>query len=364
MPGVMEGYNRWLSLNTGTSIAYGSYGTVDSAFNVTSGPWNRTAERTPDTDEYTGYEEDTSSGTGRVLAVSVQGDIAGRATPHILAILGAAALGSWSSATAGTLGTAATAYKHRIFPIKGTVGTQGAGTLPALMVCESLSGATDFEFDYRSCMVNTFSISASKKNWVQYTASLVGDGNFRASTVAKSAVVSEAYLKAGDVTLFLGTALAATMTQSKATADVTGTAYGSAINVTGKVIDFKWDINNNLPLDEGYAMNSGTTRGNNDRGVRTQALTITMELHSSAQLALLESQKTMAAELECFNELIESNAYYGFNLGWPKLSMLTCVPSGGPREKMKVAMTFHVGEDTTKGSVLLDIYNTRSAYLQ
>ncbi len=72
----------------------------------------------------------------------------------------------------------------------------------------------------------------------------------------------------------------------------------------------------------------------------------------------------MALEIECYNNLIESNAYYGFNLGFPQLVVLSAVPSGAPGDKMTMTWEFQVQEDTTQGSVLLDVYNTRSAYLQ
>lgn len=365
MPGPMVGYNRRIGFNTGTAVAYGSYGTADTLFNVTSGPWTPMIERLPDTDEYTGYEEDTSGGTARVIAESIGGPIGGRATPHILAALACAALGTWSSGTAGTLGTAATAYRHRIRPKKGTAGTQGMGTLPVLTVYETLSGATDLQYAYRDSMVNSFSIQGSRKSWITYSAELIGSGVVRADVETLPGTVAESYLKAGDVVIFLGTTLAGTPVQSKtAPGDITGTAYGTAIAITGKVQSFEWSYNNNLETDDGYGMNSGTTRDHLYRGPRTQTLNLTMELHDIGQISLLRNQKTLALELEAFNELIESNVYYGFNLGFPRLHVLTAVPSGGPREKMTIAFTFNVGEDTTKGSVLFDVYNTRSAYLQ
>lgn len=364
MPGRMKGFNKWIGLNTGTGYAFGTYGTVDSLFNVTSGFWTRTVERQDDLDEYTGYEEDTSSGTQRILSSAVNGPMAGRATPHAVAILGIGALGTWSSGTAGTLGTSATAYRHRIRPMKGTAGTQGAGTLPALHVTESLSGASDLQFDYQSCMVNSFGLSATRKSWVEYTAELIGNGVWRASTVAKPSAVSESYLKAGDCSIFFGTSLAATPAQSKtAPGDITGTAYGAAIEVTSRVVSFNWQVNNNLPTDQNYGFNSGTTADHNDRGRRTQTLSMTLELHNSGQLSLLENQKTLALEFECFNELIESNAYYGFNLGFPRLIVESFAVNSATGDMVTVDYTFKVGEDTTKGSVLLDVYNTRSAYL-
>ena len=364
MPGFQFGFNRWIAINTGTAFGFGTWGTADSAFNVTSGPWAPTIERKSDLDEYTGYEEDSSSGTSRIIAMSIGGQISGRATPHIIAVLGAAALGSWSSATAGTLGTLATAYRHRIRPLKVALGTLGAGNLPFLTVSESLSGTSDFQFDYQSAAVTSFSISTKRKDWIQFTAELLGNGVRRTSSVAKPAVLSETYLKAGDVRIYFGTAIAATLgTQSKATSvDITGTAYGTTPDVTARVIDFNWSINNNLAADDGYGMDSGTTRDHLDRGPRTQSLKITLELNNSAQWTMLESAKVLALELECYNTLIESNAYYGFNLGFPKLSVKTAAVAGGPRDKMTIAYDFDVLEDTTKGSVMLDVYNTRVAY--
>lgn len=362
----MKGFNRWIALNTGTiPTAYGSWGTPDSAFNVTSGFWSRSIERQDDLDESTGYEEDTSSGTQRILAASVQGPMAGRATPHAIAILGICALGTWSTGTAGTLGVSATAYRHRIRPVKGTQGTQGVGTLPAIVATESLSGATDFSIDYQGMMVMSFGLSLVRKGWVQYTSELIGSGVWRASTLAKPSVVSESYLKGGDCVIFFGTTLAATPAQSKtAPGDITGTAYGAAIEVTGRVVSFDWGVNNNLETDDGYGLNSGTVRDKCDRGRRTQTLSMVMELHNSGQLTLLENQKALALEFECYGELIESNAYYGFNLGFPSLVVESFAVNGAGGGRVEVTYTFKVKEDTTKGSVLLDVYNTRSAYLQ
>lgn len=365
MAGRMKGFNRWIALNTGTGFAFGTYGTADSAFNVTSGFWTRTVERQDDLDEYTGYEEDTSTGTQRILSSADNGPMAGRATPHVVTILGIGALGTWSSGTAGTLGTAATAYRHRIRPIKGTQGTQGAGTLPALHATESLSGASDFQYDYQSVMVNSFGLSASRKGWVEYTAELIGNGVWRTSSLAKPSVVSESYLKAGDCSIFFGTSLAATPAQTKtAPGDITGTAYGAAIEVTARVVSFNWQVNNNNPTDQNYGFNSGTTADHNDRGRRAQTLSMSLELHNSGQLSLLEQQKTLALEFECYGELIESSAYYGFNLGFPSLVVESFAVNGAPGDMVTVDYTFKVREDTTKGSVLLDTYNIRSAYLQ
>lgn len=365
MAGPLLGINRKIAINTGTGYAYGVFGTADSAINVTSGPWNPPSiERQPDIDEYTGFEEDTSGGTSRILAVSDGGQLAGRATPHVIAALACAALGTWSTGTAGTIGTAATAFRHRIRPLKGAVGTVGGmGTLPVLTVYETLSGTTDFQYAHRDCLVNTFSLTGSRKSWLTYSAELLGSGVTRSDTLAMATVIPESYLKAGDVAIFLGTSLAATPTQSKtAPGDITGTAYGSGIAVTGKVVSFNWAVNNNLLADDGYGMNSGTVRDHLDRGGRSQTLSMVMELHDSGQISLVSSQKTLALEFECFNELIEASAWYGINLGFPRLHVLSAEIAGGPREKMTITMNFNVGEDTTKGSVLLDVYNNRSAY--
>lgn len=366
MPGPLIGFNRRIALNTGTGYAYGVWGTADSTFNVTSGPATPSIERQNNLDEYTGYEEDTSAGTSRILAESLSLTVAGRATPHLLATLLCGALGTWSTGTAGGLGTLATAYRHRIRPIKGTTGLQGMGTLPVFTAIETLSGATDLQYAYRDLMVSSWTLSAERKGWMQFSAELIGSGAVRADTSMMPPVVSEAYLKAGDIAIFLGNSLASTLTQSKvASGDITGTAYGTSPVVTGKVISFNWTGNNNLQLDDGYGMNSGTIRDHLDRGARTQTLALTMELHDAGQIALLRNQKTVAIEFECYNELIESGAYYGINLGFPRLHVqgdLTI--AGGPREKMTVTMNFEVGEDTTKGSVLVDVYNKRTAYLQ
>lgn len=357
------GFNRWIALNTGTNWGYGTWGTAEHSFNVTSAAWTRTVEVQDSLDEFSGYEANVNAGTQYLLACSIQGDMAGRATPHAVAILGYAALGSISSGTAGTLGTAATAYRHRIRPVKVASGTTDSGTLPALHVTESLSGTSDFQFDYQSCMVNTFSLQASRKSWITYTASLVGNGVFRTSSIAKPAVVTENYLKAGDCKIFFGTSAAATPNQDKATSDITGTGFGDRIDMTARVIDFNWSVNNNLLLDDGYGMNSGTTRDHMWKGRRTQTLTTTLELRYTDQLSILESQKVCAMEIECYNGLIESNAYYGFNLVFPKLVLLSATPQGAPSDMVTVAMEWSVVEDTTKGSVMLDVYNTRSAYL-
>lgn len=361
---TLYGFNQWLGVTTGTRTAYGSWGTPDSAFNLTSINCQRSIERQDDLDEFTGYEEDSSSGTSRVLAESVSVEVGGRATPHAIATFGYACLGTYSTGTAGTLGTSATGYRHRLRPLKIVAGTAATGTLPALTITDSQAGTAGLQFDYQGCIGNSFSLSCARKGWVQFTSSLVGNGVFRNSSSAKPSVVSEAYLKAGDIKVFIGTAANATPDQNKATADLTGTLYGSAMDFTAKLTEFNWSYNNNLLTDDGYGFNSGTIRDHMDKGRRSQTLNTTFELHDSGQISILESQKVAAVEFECANELLDGGAAYGFNLIFPKLIAENITTAGGPGDKKTVSIEWKVGEDTNRGSVMLDVYNTRTAYLQ
>jgi hypothetical protein len=321
-----------------SALAYGTVEAVDSQFRVSSEPFNLTSDLAPDTDLVGGLEEATAQDE---LARSVQGNLTWPRMPTAaLEFIAAYGLGGAAKAASGT------GYKH-------TFTNTTAYEIPSFTLEEILLNGT-LNYRYPGCLVDSFTLSCSKKQWWQLDASVIASGTRTSVSAPAASVSADVPLKGGDATIYMGTAYDGTDTQGAN--DVTGDVTGFNALVT----DLSWTYNNNISADDLYDFGGGKVRTVGERDRRSQELSFSIELQAVAHLDYLTGQDTLALEIDCDSGIAAgTTTNEGFAVIFPEFKYRVANVSGGTG-KLMVDIEATVIQDATYGSIQVVTYSDQA----
>ena len=341
--------NIQMSTNSKES-AYDTADAVDSKILVNAGVIpDDNVEIVNDQDLIGGTEE---AGSSTLVAQSLTFPMAqNRVKPHTLAAIAAFALGSVSTTTPSG---GSTARKHTITP--GSSTSMNSFTIEGLL-------KTGLQNKYSGCMVDSFNLSFQRgsNRFCNLTTSIIGSGTVASGTATESEV-SEAGLNAATAAVWLD----ATTYDGSTTDDLDLTANDLTSNPTAlgvNVIGFEWDYRNNIDPDFLYTIGSGDQFGVAERVARDQTVTLTMLWQDEGYRTQLLADTDMALQVKVKNAQIGAEGlFYGFQVVFPKLRIATR-PKTEQGGRMIETITFNVLEDSSLGSVQLDVFNIQTAYM-
>ena len=320
---------------------------------ASSEPFNLESEFVNDTDLVSSYEEATalvelSRSTGGSLTFP-------RVKPHTLGTIVAYAFSGGGTTAVDTIANLTNAYRHKMYPIT-TAYELSSFTMGEILIPGSIG------WKYTGCMVDSFTLSSSRKDWWALDANIIGSGTRATNSGAiTGSEESEPAMKAGDARIWHATSATgidadASIAQSKSTDDLTGTAI-TAPYLNAIIQDFSWTFSNNIAADDLYEFNSGLVRARSERVRRSQTLSMTLEFLDATWVDYLTAGTQMAIEVESYGSQIGATAfYYGFNLLFPQLQVISATIQGGT-DKLTVAVEFSVQQHSVDGSCAMHVYN-------
>lgn len=330
--------------------SYGTAAVVDSLIKLeTAGSAELTPSIANDQDLLGGTEE---PGDQEILARYWQVPFnIPRIKPHALAFWAAYALGSVTTTTPAG-GT--TARKHTFTPLANNP------VMPSFTLEEYVKSGEQNQLSGGMFDGGTLSVARGANRRVALQSNILCGG----SLAAGSRTVTEKSEAALDAALTTGVWLGA-VTYSGSTdndLDTTSTDLsGSPTAIKSYVRSIEWRFNNNPDAEDLYRLGAGLGFAAAERMERTQTLTLNYDYQDDTEQTRLTSQTEVAFQWKIRGAQIESGFYYGMNLIFPKLQ-LTTARRGVDRGKLVNQLEFQVLEDTTFGSVILDVFNVQTAY--
>ena len=330
--------------------AYDTADAVDSKILANAGLMPEDEVSTVNDLDLIGGTEEASSSTIITQSLSF-GFAQNRVKPHTLAAIASFAMGT---VTTTTPTGATTARKHKITPSTST--TMNSFTIEGLL-------KSGLQNKYSGCMVDSFNLSFERgaNRFCNLTASIIGSGTVVAGTATESEV-SEAGLNAATAALWLeATTYDGTTTDALdlTVNDLTspGTARGTA------VMGFNWTYSNNIDTDFLYTIGSGNQFGVAERVARTQELSLTLLWQDEAARTQFLASTDLALQVKVKNAQIASEGfYYGYQVVFPKLR-INSRPKSESGGRLIETIAFDVLQDSSLGSVELDVFNVQTAYM-
>jgi len=360
---TLRGFNRKFYWSAKTYE--GTWGTAeaDAAMypsHLDSEAFEVVPELVDDTDLIGGAEEATSQ---QELSRLTRGSIGtNRVQPHELAAI--AAFGMGYSAGAGETVISSTvdtsAYQHIIRP---NIANSVLRSFTALDLFSST-----YYVQYIGCMVNSFTLSTTRKGWLTMSADIIGSGKTATTgvTVANlGAAITETYLRGGDCKVFLASTPTGTLggTYQQGVEDI----YSTPTTLTTKVLSFNWTYNNNIGQDELYELGSGLYMGRAERDRRNQTLTCALEFEDLTYLGYLTNQTELQLEFDFTSATLAGNAtiYYGAQIIFPSVRLTGYRTTGGTGKliaecESKVMIN---DESTPDPAVQMVVWNKQGTYL-
>jgi len=272
-----------------------------------------------------------------------------RVKPHTLAFGAAYALGAIATTTpSGATNT----RKHTFTPM--SAAAQPSFTMEGLL-------KSGLQKSWSGCFFDSLNLEFTRgaNRFCSLSGQVFGSGTVTDGTDT-SAEISEGGLNAATAAVWLD----ATTYDGSTGDDLDLTVNDLTSNpsaVSDQVIGFEWQYRNNIDVDFNYEIGSGLVLGNSDRVARDQTVVLTRlwqdEAHRTQQLA----DTDLALQVKVKNAEIETGFYYGFNLIFPKVRIATR-PKSEQGGRLVETLTFNVLEDSTLGSVVLDVFNIQTAY--
>jgi hypothetical protein len=276
-----------------------------------------------------------------------------RCKPHTLAFVASYGLGDSSPTSTGG------GYKHGITPLT-------AAALPSFtMDAEYISDADDtLEKKFSGGLVNSFSLSVDRgsNRFANLTAELLFSGTIAAGSTSAATEPSEAGINLGATTgVWYGTAYdGAKPGELGSTAHQT-TDLSSSTDLADSLRSFTWNFSNNIDPQELYRIGGGLSITDSERTARTQTIEFTLDVDNWDYVTDLVDQEDQAFQILNVGAEIGSGDYYGFNLIFP-LIHISSIDFAEQNGKVVQNITATVLQHATHGSVLLDVFNNKSAY--
>jgi tail tube protein len=337
----------WRGLSLARETAIGVSATVDTAFNFEGPPVDIVInEAQTDENEITGLNE---PGAHEILNWKLEGAHTQRATPHNLAYFLSAVMGKVTTQTPDA-GNDPTVRRHWIE--RDLVNVQ----LPTITLVE-FDGIAQKRFP--GVFVQSVRVDGDRNDFLRVEAQMGGMGKEESSAIAKPTVVSESYLRYGDVEITRG-------------GSVTGTVAGGDLSVGGSPTSFKadlrsfsWTIDNQaVPVYE-MGDNTGTV-SRVERGDRfMNELSAVFEMQDDTHKTGLVSGAQYVLNIPVVGGVISggSGAFnFSANIIFPKV-VYREAKKGRDGQTMIVNAEFQVLDDVNYGSVIVKVINEQTGYL-
>ncbi len=318
------------------------------------------AEFYSDTNECVGYEEETSK---TLLAQEFASSITGRASDKITPLLLSMALGGDTQSTPEV-----SSQQHIIAPAAMTVD------LPSFTHEQHSIGATDTtagsSFKWAGCVVNKFELFGLRKNFVQLSADIVGEGEYDDGTSQTEAGLAgpSVYYLFGDTAAWLSSAIEGSFSvalPTTANARVTDLHATGLLALSPYLREVRYTVNNSSLTDEGYGANATATgsRTSCPRDRRVQTLTFVLDFNTTTAavqqyfLSNAGTATTRAFEWSCVTGTdLGATYHHGWKLVFPKIQFES-VERGGGMGGQTLTCTARVQNDLTNATVLAYWWN-------
>ena len=343
--------------------AYDTAQTVDERILIETGAIPQELVQVIDDSDLIGGNEE--AGDQEVFAQSGRFDFnIPRVKPAPLAIFGAYALGSISTAAADTTTPATVVKQHAITPQDndGSCNSMTIENWKTDSVKTKMSGG----------LVNTLGLSVSRgaNRFVSMAVGMILSGT-TASAGAAQTEQSETQLSAASAGAWLSTtATAGTVnTASNRSQDLdpaTSGLAGSPVDVTAALRSMDWQYTNGISEEDNYRIGGGNVLSANDRQGRSQTCTIAIDYTDDTYITAFKDQTQYAFQMIVRGPVSTSDSgyYHGFNLIFPiiKFANVEIQEQGGRLVNM---ITFSILQDPsgTLKSVYLDVFNEIAAIM-
>jgi len=343
---------------------YDSAAALDELINVNIGSIPQENVQVINDQDLTGGKEEATD--QEVFAQSVSLDVGiNRVKPTPLLWVGAYGLGAVAQAAASG---ATKIYQYACTPVDND-GSTNSFTFEFWL-------DTSLKYKYTGGMINSFSLSVQQgaNRFVSLNTNIIASGTRAAAGSAQTehaetqlnAASAGAYLliESGDppadnINALTGTIeTAGNRSQNLAPGAPDIAANGAtAHDIASRLRSATWDFSNNIAPDDNYRIGGGKVLSDNNRGGRTQTLTLELDHADDDFTALLKGQYTCAFQMIVQGALVDAAHYEGFNLIFPqiKLQSVQVTDSGG---NLVDRLVYQVLEDSgsTHKSVYFDVF--------
>lgn len=272
-----------------------------------------------------------------------------RVKPHTLAFTAAYALGG----VAVTTPSGATDTRKHTFTPQASAA-QPSFTLEGLM-------KTGVQLKYSGLFIDSFGLTfqRSANRYLNLSGQAYGSGTQVAGTATESEIVEGGLNAANAAVWFDNTTYEGSTGDDLDLTDNELTSNPTADSAN--IVSLDWQYRNNMDTDFLYEVGSGEQFGGDDRLARDQTVTLVRLYQDETYRAYATDQTEVALQCKVKGALIETGFYYGMNLIFPLLQIQDRDVSeqGG---RMIETIVFYVLEDSTYGSVTLDVFNVQAAY--
>jgi len=229
-------------------------------------------------------------------------------------------------------------------------------TLPSMTVLDAISGTLYKQ--WTGVLVNSLTLSGTRKDWVKLSADLVGSGTVTTpgAPTKATALTDEAFLKAGDCTVFWGDGN--TMFYSGAAWQATIWDTSNDAEISSSIRSFNWTFNNNLDDTDDYLMGGGVYRERGEVGRRTQTLSMELEMADTTWLTLMSGQTLTDVKIA----MTGPSGSYSATLHLPRV-YLTGHVIGGGTGIVVTTNEIAIQQHATYGSCMLTVVNQKNGYL-
>jgi hypothetical protein len=342
---------RNVQISKTQETAYDTAQTVDELIRVNAGTvLQEKVEYDDDRDLISGSEEADDQ---TVLAKRVElGLSQSKCRPNTLALVGGYALGAVATSQVGT-----NVYKHGFTPTTSHT-TLASATMETLL----LTG-TQYKYSGMFCDSFQLSIARGADMRVALTSQWYGSGTRTAGSVAASEFAESALNAGGTHALWL-----AATTYGGTTGDVlsvsTSDLTSGGTSKNADLLGITWTVNNNVDLNFLYEPGGGQVMKLATRIAREQELAIQLMFNDITEVDWMLNQTNLACQwvVQGDEEDTSPSRYEGFNIIWPKLRVRVA-DVAEQDGRVIVSLVMFPLQDSTYGSVLLDVFTKKTTYL-
>lgn len=336
------------NFSTAKETTYNGGATEDTAFNfegeLTDVEINN---RLDDSNETTTLNEASSD---TILSLKLENTHQQRATPHNISQFIGMVMGSVTADQPDVVGNSAV-YRHWF-------ERQTAVALNSFAMVEHDGVA---EKVFTGIFGKSLKISAERDDFVNIEFTFGGSGQEASASDGKATVVSEGYLKAGDVDITRGGTITGTVALATLAVGSSPTSY------TSELVSFEYNIDNDAQTI--YEMSNATTYVSRvERGDKfIQTLSTVFEMQGDEHKTPLIAGTEYVLNIPIVGSSItgtntDGTQYYTVDLIFPKVVYMEGKKTTDG-ERVLVEATWKILEDATYGSVIVKTINKQTAYL-
>ena len=284
-----------------------------------------------------------------IISKMLVGNHSQRAHPDILSIAFASILQKVTTDQPNA-GTDAGTYRHYLERLLTSAGAEMSAAAITMIENDSVQQKV-----YTGIVGQSVELKVGREGFAQLSWDFVGSGAEANDATAKPSLTGESYLLAGDMHVNRGSGLTGTVAGANL-------ALSGGSDLSAKVRELTFKLSSNVqPVFEVGDQSKTVTRF--DQGPRFDySLSVQFEMEDTSHHDAVFSETEYALYIPLIGSLVETNYNYTCGLWFPqvqyKLSNKT-VADG----KLVVDADFMIQEDSTLGSLIIEIINGQAAYL-